>query len=204
MANSAVDRRPTEQTVSGTTAALTSGVDIVYLINATVNLPASPTDRRAVVFWNTDNATNSTIGRGGHLINGAASDYTLTPGQRATLYYTGGAWYDLDKVSPAQAAAIAAKAPKGTLDGVTQDAGYHTVTGTTDSGGKFIVDFSSASGSRPALASAYYVGACGVGEVVHATVADTTVSAFEVDFTDVDGNAAADAPVILTVGGILA
>lgn len=88
------------QSIVSTTTALGNAVGTVYLVTATCTLPASPDEDREVTLYNADTGTNSTVGRNGKLINGAAADYTIGPGQVARLKYTGGAWYDLNRFSP--------------------------------------------------------------------------------------------------------
>jgi parallel beta-helix repeat protein len=64
---------------------------------STFTLPAAPADGRRIRFANHDSADNLVIARNGQNINDAAADLTLTPGQRATLYYVSAttSWYNV-------------------------------------------------------------------------------------------------------------
>lgn len=63
----------------------------------TFTLPAAPLDGQECKFGNHDAANDLVLARNGLNINGAASNKTLTPGQRTTLFYVAGqtSWFEV-------------------------------------------------------------------------------------------------------------
>lgn len=132
----------------------------------------------------------------------SGSNIVLSPGDRASLRHrSGGAWVSMFSGVDT---ALAAKADVY-LDGTIQDVQI-TVTGVIGVSGYFVVDLSTASGGRPALATAHFVSGSAdtlagiplVGYVSDATLATFTVSYFNV--IDLAGASVGDAVQFTVIG----
>ena len=94
--------------------------------------------------------------------------------------------------------ALALKAPRAIIGtSGSSTAVLVTITGLTDGSGRLGVDFTAASGSRPAFSAVYFLGGglVGVGRDIIAMVHDSTLSDYSVKYWDVPGAAVASADV---------
>lgn len=135
----------------------------------------------------------------------SGSNIVLSPGERASLRHrSGGAWISMFSGVDT---ALAGKADLPiTNTAAAPTAVLCTITGVTDGNGRLGVDFTAASGGRPAFSAVYFLGGgpATSGADLSALVHATTLAVYSVQYWDVPGAtvAAADIDVSFTVLGI--